>query len=338
MQFFRNHSLKSLNTFGIDVKADELYVCSSVDDIRNALTHRSSEPILVLGGGSNLLFISDFKGAVISPAIPGVEVVAEDGNYVIVRAGAGVVWDDLVAFCVENGFAGLENLSLIPGTVGASPVQNIGAYGVEAGDCIVSVSGVMIDDATTFQLPAQECHFGYRNSIFKQKLKGKCIITHVEFRLQKSAAPVLSYGHVRSEVEKFGDVTLENIRRAIISIRSSKLPDPAVLGNAGSFFKNPEVENDIAAKLKEKYDSLTLYPLDNGRTKLPAGWLIEQAGWKGYRRGDAGVHEKQALVLVNYGNATGSDILNLASDICASVKEKFGVALEMEVNVAGDIR
>jgi UDP-N-acetylmuramate dehydrogenase len=335
MQHFHNHPLKELNTFGITASAEELFFCSSVNDIREALRVRHTNRIMVMGGGSNLLFVGDFDGTIIIPRIEGIEVVADNGKDVLLRVGAGVVWDNLVEYCVENGYGGLENLSLIPGSVGAAPVQNIGAYGVEAGNRISSVEGVMIDDGRSFKLSSADCRFGYRDSIFKNELKGKCIITNVEFKLEKSAVPSLSYGHLRSEVEKLGDINLSNIRKAVIAIRESKLPDPAVTGNAGSFFKNPEVDQEVAASLKSQYESLTIYPLDNGRVKLPAGWLIEHAGWKGYRRGDAGVHQRQALVLVNYGNATGNEIMALACDICDSVKQKFGISLEMEVNVAG---
>lgn len=332
----KNYSLKSLNTFGIPAMAAELYICNSADDIKETLIHVNHSNVMVLGGGSNMLFISDIKNPIIHPQITGIEIIDDNELHTTAKVGAGVVWDDFVAYCVNNNLWGVENLSLIPGHVGASPVQNIGAYGVEAGDCIEQVHGIFIENGNQFTFGKEDCNFGYRNSIFKQQYKGKCIITHVEYKLSKNPKPILSYGHMSNEVETLGGATLSNIRQAVINIRTSKLPDPAIIGNGGSFFKNPEVENNIAQSLKEKYENIALYPIDNETTKVPAGWLIEQAGWKGYRRGDAGVHEKQALVLVNYGNATGSEVLQLANDIQNSVSEKFGINLEMEINVMGN--
>ena len=332
MKRFDSASLKPYNTFGIDVKARHLCFCQSKDEIKDLISEIKNDRTLIIGGGSNLLFLSDFDGVVIAPCIQGIEVVEEQGHTVTIRAGAGVVWDDLVAWCVERGYSGLENLSLIPGHVGASPVQNIGAYGVEAGDSITNVEGVFIQTGEDFRLSKQECQFGYRQSIFKNEFKNRCVITSVEFLLSKSPQVTLSYGAVRSEVEKLGEVNLQNIRKAIIAIRESKLPDPALTGNAGSFFKNPEVDEALANSLKQLYNDLVIYPLQNGKVKLPAGWLIEKAGWKGFRRGAVGVHDKQALVLVNYGGATGHQVLELAHEIQASVHEKFKVSLEMEVN------
>lgn len=332
MNRFDSASLKSYNTFGIDVKARHFCICHTKEEIKDLLSEFRNDSFLIIGGGSNLLFLSDFKGVVIAPCIQGIEVVEELGQTVTIRAGSGVVWDDLVAWCVEREYSGLENLSLIPGHVGASPVQNIGAYGVEAGDSITNVEGVFIQTGEDFRLSKAECQFGYRQSIFKNEFKNRCVITSVEFQLSKSQQVTLSYGHVRSEVEKLGEINLVNIRKAIIAIRESKLPDPALTGNAGSFFKNPEVNEGLADSLKQQYNDLVIYPLQNGKVKLPAGWLIEKAGWKGFRRGAVGVHDKQALVLVNYGGATGNQILDLAHEIQASVHEKFKVSLEMEVN------
>lgn len=332
MKRLESASLKPFNTFGIEAKARQLCFCHSKDEIKTLLSEIRNETVLIIGGGSNLLFLSDFDGVVVAPTILGIEVVEEHDQWVTIRAGAGVVWDDLVAWCVEHGYSGLENLSLIPGHVGASPVQNIGAYGVEAGDAITNVEGVFIPTGEDFRLSKAECQFGYRQSIFKNEFKNRCVITSVEFLLSKSPQLTLSYGAVRSEVEKLGEINLQNIRKAIIAIRESKLPDPAVTGNAGSFFKNPEVEQALADTLKQQYDDLVIYPLPNGQVKLPAGWLIEKAGWKGFRRGAVGVHDKQALVLVNYGGASGNQILSLAHEIQASVHEKFKVSLEMEVN------
>lgn len=333
MKRYDSISLKPYNTFGIDVKARHFFSCHTKEEIIKILADFKHEKVLIMGGGSNLLFLSDYNGIVLAPSITGIELVEEDEQQAKIRAGAGVVWDDLVAWCVAHGLAGLENLSLIPGHVGASPVQNIGAYGVEAGDSIVAVDGLFIESGEDFHLSKEDCHFGYRQSIFKNEYKNRCIITTVEFLLNKSAQVTLSYGHVRSEVEKMGEINLENIRKAIIAIRTSKLPDPALTGNAGSFFKNPEVCQSVADMLKQQYDDLVIYQLPNGKVKLPAGWLIEKAGWKGFRRGAVGVHDKQALVLVNYGGATGMQVLELAHQVQASVLSKFNVELEMEVNV-----
>ncbi len=333
MEQFKSASLKTYNTFGVDISASLLSICHSKDEVKQLLTNCNLDPVLVMGGGSNLLFTENFNGVVVAPRIVGIDIVGQDEDSVTLRVGAGVVWDNLVAWCVEHDLAGLENLSLIPGHVGASPVQNIGAYGVEAGNCIQWVHGIYIDSGEEFVLSNVECRFGYRQSIFKNELKNRCIITSVDFKLAKSAQLTLSYGQVRSEVEKLGAINLKNIRKAIIAIRESKLPDPAVIGNAGSFFKNPEVDQSIGNALKQQFSDLVVYPLPDGNVKLSAGWLIEKAGWKGFRRGAVGVHEKQALVLVNFGGATGQEILNLAQEIQLSVMEKFGIQLEMEVNV-----
>lgn len=333
MKLYENFSLKLYNTFGFNVMARYYGVCRTKDEVREMIQKLGHLPILVKGGGSNLLFTSDFKGAVLAPDIRDLDVVAEDDATVTLRVGAGVVWDDFVAYCVSNGYSGVENLSYIPGNVGAAPIQNIGAYGVEVGGCIVSVAGVMIDSKEDFLFYGDQCQFGYRQSIFKNEYRNRCVITHVVFSLKKQFNPVLSYGHVLSEVEKLGSVSLENIRRAIIAIRQSKLPDPHVIGNAGSFFKNPEVSASVAEGIKAQYPDVVLYPLADGRVKLPAGWLIEKSGWKGFRTGHVGVHDKQALVLVHYGGGNGTEIVNLAQTICNSVNEKFGVQLDKEVNI-----
>lgn len=326
-------SLKPYNTFGIDVEAQCLYLCHTKEEIRTVLSQSRDSSILIIGGGSNLLFLNHFNGVVIAPCLTGIEIVEENSSSVTIRAEAGVVWDNLVAWCVERNYSGLENLSLIPGHVGACPVQNIGAYGVEADSAIERVNGLMIPSGEEFCMTNHECHFGYRQSIFKNEYKNRCVITSVDFKLNKSAIATLSYGQVRNEVEKLGEINLQNIRKAIIAIRESKLPDPAIVGNAGSFFKNPEVDKELADSLMMAFNDLVVYPLSNGKVKLPAGWLIEKAGWKGFRRGEAGVHDKQALVLVNYGGATGREILTLAHEIQDSVRKQFKIELEMEVNV-----
>ena len=254
-------------------------------------------------------------------------------EYIIVSAGSGVIWDQLVEWSVNNGYGGLENLSLIPGTAGASTVQNIGAYGVEVKDCIEKVRVVSTSDGTMLELSKDDCRFGYRRSIFKAEEKGKYMVTRVFYKL--SVKPILNfnYSSLEDEIKRVGSTTLKNVRQAVINIRKSKLPDPLIIGNAGSFFKNPVVNTSIAELLKEKYPVLPLYHELTGETKLPAGWLIEQCGWKGKRFGDAGVYEKQALILVNYGKATGMEIYNLSEEINKSVREKFGIGLEREVEV-----
>lgn len=332
MELKYHEPLRSYHTFGLDARTRVLADCCSADELREAL-RRASPPVLVLGGGSNVLFKGDFDGWIIRPRILGVELLEQTGTMVRIRAGAGEEWDSFVAWCVEQEYYGLENLSLIPGTVGASPIQNIGAYGVEAGHYIHSVEGIRIDSGEPFMLSARECRFGYRNSIFKQEYAHQCIITHVTFELSRVLSNNLSYSSVRDKVMELGGVTGLNIRKAIIAIRESKLPDPKVLGNAGSFFKNPEVDAAFAHQLLTHYPGMPVYPLDAKRAKLAAGWLIEQCGLKGYRYGAAGVHALQALVLVNYGGATGALILEVAQTVIDAVQSKFGIRLEMEVNV-----
>lgn len=328
---FSNYSLIHLNSFGFNVIADRYIIVESVKDILCA-KEQISFPCLVLGGGSNILFTEDFKGTVLHPLIQEIEILNEDDKFIDLKVGAGVIWDDLVAYAVDNNWGGLENLSLIPGNVGASPVQNIGAYGVEVKDSIISVEGLFLDTMESFEFNNKNCEFSYRNSIFKSKFKNKTIITYVIFRLSKKPEYVLNYGNVEQELLKYGEVNLKNIRSAIISIRENKLPDPKKLGNAGSYFKNPIVEHSFAENLKKQYPDMPIYPLDNSNTKLAAGWLIEKIGMKGYRIGEVGVHEKQALVLVNYGQGKPSDIVNLAKDIMEKVYKKFGVRIEPEVN------
>ncbi len=334
-----DYSLKSLNTFGLDVKTTCYINVPTTEDALDILKSKTKKsykkPLLVLGGGSNLLFQNDFTGTVIHPTMQGIEVSGETKEDVYLRAGAGVSWDDFVAYCVENGWGGVENLSHIPGNVGASPVQNIGAYGVEAKDSIISVRGIYLDRHETFTFDNPSCCFGYRNSIFKHELKGKVLITHVSFRLSKKPAFITHYGNVHDElISSFGgEVNLVNIRKAIISIRQQKLPEPEVLGSAGSFFKNPTVPKAKADFLKKEFPNIPCYPTTNGEVKLAAGWLIEQCGWKGKRVGNVGVYPQQALVLVNYGDAKGSEIVELSKEIQQSVKQKFAVTLEPEVNI-----
>jgi len=328
-------SLKPYNTFGIDITAKYYAKANTVEKILYAINFASYNklPIFVLGGGSNILFTKNFEGVVINPAIQGVQLQSDEENSIVFRVGAGVIWDKLVDFAIQNSLGGIENLSHIPGLVGASPIQNIGAYGVEAKDTIVKVEAIDISSRKLVEFNNSECRFGYRDSIFKQELKGKVIVTYVWFRLLKNPNFVLNYGNLAEEVQKFGEVTLQNVRNAVISIRKSKLPDPAELGNAGSFFKNPVVDADKYNSLKSEYPDLNGFQVSDDFYKVPAGWLIEKAGWKGKRIGNCGVHHKQALVLVNYGGATGNEILGLASSIQQSVRERFGIELEREVNV-----
>ncbi|MDD2279429.1 MAG: UDP-N-acetylmuramate dehydrogenase [Bacteroidales bacterium] len=330
-----NFCLKPLNTFGIDVKSEYYIEIQSIDDLREAIKWVKDNHFewFVLGGGSNVLFKGDFKGVVIKPGIVGIDVVAEDEQSISIKVGAGVEWDNLVEYAVNSGLGGIENLSLIPGSVGASPIQNIGAYGVEAKDTIEYVEGVYIDTLKSFKITKDECKFDYRDSIFKNELKGKVIITHVVFRLSKTPKLIVHYGNLEEELKLLGGMNIANVRKAVSAIRNSKLPDPKEIGNAGSFFKNPVVDITLVEDLQEKFDKVPYYPVNENLVKLPAGWLIEQCGWKGKQVGRVGVHKMQALVLVNHGGCTGNEVIDLAHRIRESVMEKFNVALEMEVNV-----
>ncbi|MCQ2205038.1 MAG: UDP-N-acetylmuramate dehydrogenase [Bacteroidales bacterium] len=331
MNIYNNISLKPFNTFGIDVNAHCLVECQSISDIQTIAQHSGDGHKLVIGGGSNMLFMSDFNGIVIHPTLKGIEIMSDNGSDVIVRAGAGVIWDDFVSFCVNHNLHGVENLSGIPGSVGASPVQNVGAYGMEAGQAISMVNGFRFGTGEPFSISAADCHFGYRNSIFKNELKDQVIVATVDFHLKHEAPLNLDYGPVRENVEALGGASLANIRTAILNIRSSKLPDPKIQGNAGSFFKNPEVDASIAKAIAKDFPAMPSYALPDGRVKIPAGWLIEQSGWKGRSLGPAAVHSRQALVLVNNGGATGTDVMNLAQTIQKDVMSKFGITLSMEV-------
>jgi UDP-N-acetylmuramate dehydrogenase len=335
LQKHENYPLKELNTFHFDVSAKELIVTDSVNDIREWIIQEkpSAENILVLGGGSNLLFASDYTGTLIHPLFDQIKIIYEDNDTVLIETGAGKKWDDFVEFCVNNSYYGVENLSLIPGTVGAAPVQNIGAYGCEAKDVIEKVNGIFLDSAGLLTLYNSECRFGYRNSIFKNELKNRTLVTSVVFRLSKKETYNLSYGRLEEKTKELGKINLQNIRKAVIDIRGSKLPDPDITGNAGSFFKNPEISTELFDRLREDYPDIPGYPLDKGKMKIPAGWLIDKAGWKGKAMGKAAVHNDQALVLINRGDASGTDILKLASAIEKDIKNKFGIGLEKEVIV-----
>ena len=290
---------------------------------------------LILGGGSNILFTKNFDGIVLKNEIKGIEKVKEDDESVYIKAGAGENWHSFVLYCIKNNWAGIENLSLIPGNVGASPMQNIGAYGVEIREVFHELKAFHLHEKTNYSFALKDCEFGYRESIFKRRYKNEFVILNVTYRLKKTPAFNTSYGAIEQELEKMGvtKISIAAISQAVINIRSSKLPDPKEIGNAGSFFKNPSVSKDKFEKLKSEFPSIVGYENPDHTMKLAAGWLIEQCGWKGYRSGDVGIHARQALVLVNYGNAQGNDIFALSESVINSVVEKFDVLLEREVNI-----
>jgi UDP-N-acetylmuramate dehydrogenase len=334
MKITENASLLAYNTFGVDAKADYLIDYDSIAELVDVLGSDlvRSNRMLHIGGGSNLLFMQDIKGVVLHSSIKSIEKKQEDADSVWLEVGSGVVWDDFVAYCVENGWGGVENLSLIPGDIGASAVQNIGAYGVEVQDVITEVKTVEIESCHLRNFSNEECRYGYRESIFKKELKGKHIITNVVFKLEKKPVFKLTYQHLEEEVLKTGAVNLSTIRRTIIAVRENKLPDPKVLGNAGSFFMNPVISKEKFNALLEKYPNMPHYFVSENEEKVPAGWLIDQCGWKGRQIGRVAVHDKQALVIVNKGGATGAEIVHLAEQVQASVKEKYGIELIPEVN------
>lgn len=337
MTEYTDYSLLPHNTFRMDVKAARFMEYSSEEELTAFLASGGlTSPYLHIGGGSNLLFLSDYPGLVLHSSVKGVETVAETDERVELRVGSGVVWDDFVAYTVKKGLYGAENLSLIPGEVGASAVQNIGAYGVEAKDLVVSVDAVDAATGKKRRFTREECRYAYRDSIFKKELKGRYFVTYVTYRLSKLPVFHLDYGNVRAELEKDGmEPTLANVRRVIAAIRSNKLPDPKVTGNAGSFFMNPVVSQEQFDRLQAEYSEMPSYRLDGNRVKIPAGWLIERCGWKGKALGPAAVHDRQALVLVNRGGATGRDVLRLADEVARSVKERFGIEISPEVNLIG---
>lgn len=333
----RNTSLKPYNTFGIDVKAAFLTAFSHADQALEALGNPevSGMPRMVLGGGSNVLFTHDYEGLILLNNIGGIAVAEDRGDTVLVKAGSGVVWHEFVLWTLDQNLQGIENMSLIPGKCGAAPIQNIGAYGVELKDTFYSLDAVETATGNQVQFMRQECGFGYRDSIFKRDAKGRYIITGITLELNRRHELRLSYGSITQELQKMGVTNpgIRDVSNAVCNIRRSKLPDPAVTGNAGSFFKNPEIEAVKYQELAKEFPSIVAYSLENGNYKLAAGWLIEQCGWKGKRVGETGSHKDQALVLVNYGHATGAEIVALAHEIIASVKSKFGVDIEPEVNI-----
>lgn len=328
--------LTARNSFHVAQRASKVVEFESESDLKQIFDRGDIGEWMVLGGGNNILFTRDYDGTLIHPVAQGIEEVESNAEGdVVVRAEAGVEWDNLVEWCVERELWGLENLSLIPGKVGAAPVQNIGAYGSEAKDCIVEVECFMPSEGSVRRFTNYECRFGYRESIFKRELRQKCIILAVKFRLSRIANPRLGYGDLMREVESRGGATLSNIREAVCSIRRSKLPDTALLGNAGSFFKNPVVDKSVADSLKARWEDMPTYPSaeGEGRVKLAAGWLIDKSGLKGYTEGRVGVHSRQALVLVNHGGATGKEVIALAAKVRSEVKAKFGVEISEEVNI-----
>ncbi len=337
MYLIENFPLKYLNSFHTDVYAKFFTTINDTDELVEFYsdTNNLQLPVLILGGGNNILFTKNFEGIVLKIGIKGIETIKEEAGYVYVKAAAGEDWDDFVSWCVQENLGGIENLSLIPGQVGSSPIQNIGAYGSEVKNSIAEVYAYNIKTAQVEIFPNEACAFGYRTSIFKTTYKDTHVITAVTFRLSKNPVIDNTYEAVNTELQLQGIATptVADMRRIICQIRKSKLPDTNVLGNAGSFFKNPEMGKTIYDKLKEQYPDLIGYTLENGNVKLAAGWLIEKSGWKGFREGDAGVHDKQALVLVNHGKATGTQILTLAEKIKNSVQKMFEVNLEYEVNI-----
>jgi UDP-N-acetylmuramate dehydrogenase len=359
MQIQENISLRPFNTFCIDAKARFFASFRETDELEELLhrrrqafggrwtndsrltTNDSRLPTLTLGGGSNILFTKDFNGLVLKNEIPGIKLLHEDPEYVYVKVGAGENWHSFVMHCISHNWAGVENLSLIPGSVGASPMQNIGAYGVELGSVFLSLEAFHLKEKKLVTFTETDCAFGYRESVFKNKFKDQFVILNVTFRLKKHPVFHTSYGAIEQELEKMGvkELSIKAISDAVIQIRQSKLPDPKEIGNAGSFFKNPEITNDQFSIINNRFPGVVGHPLPNGNIKLSAAWLIEQCGpgavksWKGYRKGDAGCHAKQALVLVNYGHAKGGEILELSEEILKSIKEKFSITLEREVNI-----
>jgi len=327
-----NFSLKNLNTFHLDVNARYYFNCSTIAELQHFLKYRLQKelPFLVLGGGSNLLFTQDYNGTVIHPQIKGIEIINEDKENAFVMVGAGVEWDDFVAWAVENNLYGVENLSLIPGNVGAAPVQNIGAYGVEAKDVVFAVNTIEIATGETRGFLNVDCKFGYRNSVFKQEQAGKQIVTGVVFKLLKQGEFNVEYGSIKDELAKESEITLQTVRNVIVRIRESKLPNPELIGNAGSFFKNPVISQEHFNKVQYKFPDVVSYKVES-EVKIAAGWLLDKLGFKGFSIGGAKVHEQQALVLTNTGTATGADIVALSKAIQEKVYNETGIELEPEV-------
>jgi UDP-N-acetylmuramate dehydrogenase len=335
MKASHNIDLKPYNTFGLSAIAERLVQVESKADLEAYFLSKQAQPSLVLGGGSNMLLTKDIAGTVLKIEIPGFELVREDEEAVYIKVGAGEAWHDFVLKCIAQGWAGVENLSLIPGNVGTAPMQNIGAYGVEIKDVFHELEAYLTNDHCFQAFGLEDCQFGYRESVFKRKLKNQAVIASVTFKLKKQPTFNTSYGAIEAELERMGvkDLSIKAVSDAVIAIRQSKLPDPKKIGNSGSFFKNPEIETSVFQQLQNHFPNIVGYKVNETSTKLAAGWLIEQAGFKGKNYGNYGVHNKQALVLVNYGGANGQQVFELSEEIIEAVNAKYGIKLEREVNV-----
>lgn len=336
MQIHNNFSLKKYNTFGIEAKAKQFVAVHNLEDLKSILENHTADKKFILGGGSNMLLTQDIDALVIHVDLKGKKIIKEDDDFVWVESQAGEVWHEFVLYTIDNNFGGLENMSLIPGNVGTTPVQNIGAYGTEIKDTFVSCEAMNIATQEMKSFTKEDCKFGYRESVFKQEAKDIYVITSVVFKLTKRNHKInTSYGDITKELENQNVTTptLKDVSNAVIAIRQSKLPDPKELGNSGSFFKNPIISKELFEKVQQKFPEVKFFEVSPTEVKVPAGWLIEHSGLKGYRKDDAGVHKNQALVLVNYGNATGQDILNLSKYVQKTVFDKYGIAIEAEVNV-----
>jgi UDP-N-acetylmuramate dehydrogenase len=336
MKIYDNFSLKKYNTFGIEAKAKQFVAVTTLEELKTVLLRHTNDKKFILGGGSNMLLTQDIDALVIHIDLKGTKIIKEDDDFVLVKCMAGEVWHEFVLWTINQNFGGLENMSLIPGNVGTTPVQNIGAYGTEIKDTFISCEAIQIVTQEIKTFSKEECHFGYRESIFKQEAKDLYIITSVIFKLTKRNHKInTSYGDITKELEKQNVTipTLRDVSNAVIAIRQSKLPDPKELGNSGSFFKNPVISKEQFLTVQEQYPEIKFFEVSSCEVKVPAGWLIEHAGLKGFRKEHAGVHKNQALVLVNYGNATGQDILALSRYVQKTVFDKYGIAIEAEVNV-----
>ncbi len=334
MDLKTNFSLKEYNSFGIDVNASHFCAIHSEDQLKEILK-KISQPIFVLGGGSNLLLTKDLNATVLYNQIKGIERVAENEKTILIKVGGGVVWDDCVSWAVAHSYAGIENLSLIPGSVGAAPIQNIGAYGVEVKDVFISLDAIDLNTGKKVSFKKEDCGFAYRNSVFKNQYKGQFFISYVYLELQKEAKLNLAYGAIKEKLaeQKISEPTIKDVSDTVKAIRRMKLPDPAELGNSGSFFKNPVISEEEFQRLASEFSDLKYYAQEDGNYKIPAGWLIEECGWKGKRIGNTGSYAKQALVIVNYGDASGEEVEQHALNVKKSVYAKFGILLEAEVNI-----
>lgn len=337
MKIYNNHSLKEHNTFRMDVSCRYYAEVENVDELKQLLSTKVFKPLpkLIIGGGSNVLFTKDYDGLVINQISNRIKIISENDTHAFISAEAGVIWHDLVLFCLNKNLGGIENLSLIPGKVGGAPIQNIGAYGQELSEVFLSLQGIFIDDLKETNFSKLECDFSYRMSKFKKELKNKFVITEVTSRLNKNPKLVTGYGEIEAELSKLNksDLTIKDVSDVVCKIRTSKLPDPVKYGNAGSFFKNPEINSEKFNLIKSTYKDLPGYKVSNNNYKVPAGWLIEKCGFKGVKIGNVGVHEKQALVIVNYGNAKPDEIIELKNKIVSDVNSKFSIELQEEVNI-----